>query len=211
MDSKGLTRLVREAQHSDEAMCKLIRNFEPLIKKLAHILSPHPQEREDAEQEFRIALVKAVRRCPVDHFVEETELPMVRYITNALKNRLTRLGSQNKRIFDSDMRQAKLAEIVGISSSHLSNIETGNAKVSLPTLVYIANALDVPLADLLCDSLVRAKESYCKECDILLSDCNDQEARFITDMISAAIAALRKNNAFCGPAPSSDLQKSMVK
>lgn len=110
-----------------------------------------------------------------------------------------------------DITQEKLAEAVNISSSHLSNIETGNARVSLPTLVHIANALDVLLSDLLCDNLVRAKESYCKECDILFSDCSDQEARFITDMISATITALRKKNAFCGSTPSSDLSKSMVK
>ena len=69
-----------------------------------------------------------------------------------------------------DITQEKLAEAVNISSSHLSNIETGNARVSLPTLVHIANALDVSLSDLLCDNLVRAKESYCKEGDILFFD-----------------------------------------
>ena len=51
-----------------------------------------------------------------------------------------------------DITQEKLAEAVNISSSHLSNIETGNARVSLPTLVHIANALDVLLSDLLCDT-----------------------------------------------------------
>ena len=110
-----------------------------------------------------------------------------------------------------DITQEKLAEAVNISSSHLSNIETGNARVSLSTLVHIANVLDVPLSDLLCNNLVRAKESYCKECDILFSGCSEQEVRFLTDMISAAITALRKNNAFCNSISSSDSQNSMVK
>ena len=42
MDSKDLTKLVKEAQHSNDAMYKLIEKFEPLIKKCAHILSPNP-------------------------------------------------------------------------------------------------------------------------------------------------------------------------
>ena len=96
MDSKDLTKLVKEAQHSNDAMYKLIEKFEPLIKKCAHILSPNPQDREDGEQEFRIALIKAVRHCPVDNFAEGTDLPMIGYIVHALKNRLARLGNQKR-------------------------------------------------------------------------------------------------------------------
>lgn len=102
MDSKGLIKLVRNAQHSNDDMYKLITKFEPLIKKFAHILSPNPQDREDNEQEFRITLIKAVRQCPVDNFLEDIEFPMVRYITCALKNRLARLGNQKRNSLNID-------------------------------------------------------------------------------------------------------------
>lgn len=110
-----------------------------------------------------------------------------------------------------ELTQEKLAETVGISSSHLSNIETGNARVSLPTLVHIANALEVSISDLLCDNLKKAKDSYCKECDQLLSDCSEKEIRFITDLISAALCSLRKNNAFDDSAASSDPRNFVLK
>lgn len=42
-----------------------------------------------------------------------------------------------------DLTQEKLAEYVNLSPSHMSNIETGTTKVSLTTIVNIANALSV--------------------------------------------------------------------
>lgn len=42
-----------------------------------------------------------------------------------------------------DLTQEKLAERVNLSTSHMSNIETGTTKVSLSAIVDIANALSV--------------------------------------------------------------------
>jgi len=44
-----------------------------------------------------------------------------------------------------NLKQEKLAEIINVSPTHLSNIETGTTRVSLQTLVRIANALSVRL------------------------------------------------------------------
>ena len=63
-----------------------------------------------------------------------------------------------------DLTQERLSEIVGISPTHISNIETGTTKVSLTSIVSIANGLGVTVDDLLCDSVVHAKRSlkgYC--------------------------------------------------
>lgn len=49
----------------------------------------------------------------------------------------------------SDMNQEKLAELVGVSPTHMSNIETGTTRVSLQTIVRLANALSVSVDDLL--------------------------------------------------------------
>ena len=40
-----------------------------------------------------------------------------------------------------DLTQERLSEIVGISPTHISNIETGTTKVSLTSIVSIANGL----------------------------------------------------------------------
>ena len=45
------------------------------------------------------------------------------------------------------MTQEKLAEQTGLSLPHISNIETGHTKLSLPTMVEIANALSVSYAN----------------------------------------------------------------
>ena len=47
------------------------------------------------------------------------------------------------------LRQKELAELVHITSQHISHIETARTKVSLPTLVDIANALNVDVGALL--------------------------------------------------------------
>lgn len=49
--------------------------------------------------------------------------------------------------------QEKLAENVGLSSTHISNIETAHTKVSLSALVLIANELEESVDDLLSNSL----------------------------------------------------------
>ena len=50
------------------------------------------------------------------------------------------------------LSQEQLAERVGISTTHMSHIETANTKLSLPVFVTLAEALDVRADDLLYDS-----------------------------------------------------------
>lgn len=52
-----------------------------------------------------------------------------------------------------NMTQERLAYKAGITPTHCSNIETGSTKVSLNTLVNIANALSVSVDDILCYKL----------------------------------------------------------
>lgn len=52
----------------------------------------------------------------------------------------------------SGMSQLQLAETVGISRTHMSNIEAPNmpTSISLETLLDIADALNIPASSLLC-------------------------------------------------------------
>ncbi|WP_396349603.1 helix-turn-helix domain-containing protein [Clostridium tetani] len=52
---------------------------------------------------------------------------------------------------------------MGITPQHVSNIETGNSCVSLPTLVAIANMLSVSVDESLCDIVVVSKPVFEKE------------------------------------------------
>lgn len=49
------------------------------------------------------------------------------------------------------LSQEELAEKVGISTTHMRHIETGNTKLSLPVFVDIAEALEVQTDSLLYD------------------------------------------------------------
>lgn len=69
-----------------------------------------------------------------------------------------------------DLTQEKLAEIIDISPTHLSNIETGTTRVSLTVIVSLANALSVTADDLLCDSVVKARVQFEKDLADILND-----------------------------------------
>lgn len=94
MDSKTLKQTIKEAQNSSDTMSKLIQQFSPLIRKCARILSHNLQDLEDAEQEFRITFITTIRHCPIEHFPENTDYPILAYIDHSMKNRLMRLLKQ---------------------------------------------------------------------------------------------------------------------
>ena len=92
-----------------------------------------------------------------------------------------------------DLTQEQLSEIVEITPAHMSNIETGKAKVSLTTIVNIANALSITVDDILCDSVIHSKVQFERGISELLEDCNTYEIRILHDIIEASKKSLRKN------------------
>lgn len=92
-----------------------------------------------------------------------------------------------------DLTQEKLAEMSGVSPTHMSNIETGTTRVSLTTMVAIANALGVTLDDLMCDSVTHARVQFEQDIADILSDCDTYEIRMIADMAQALKDTLRKD------------------
>ena len=90
------------------------------------------------------------------------------------------------------LTQQTLAELSHQEPSNISHIERGATKLSLPTIVNIANALGVTVDDLLCDSLANDKVSFCKSTDIILADCTHRELKIITETMLALKEALRR-------------------
>jgi len=90
-----------------------------------------------------------------------------------------------------EISQEFLAELDGLSVTHSSHIETGKTKVSLPALVQIANALNVTLDDLVCDSVKGTKSVYIDEIGETVIDCTNIEIKVITDTIKALKKSLR--------------------
>lgn len=74
-----------------------------------------------------------------------------------------------------DLTQEALAEKAGLSITHMSNIENGHSKLSLPMAVALANVLSVSVDEFLCDSVIHSKEVFSHEVQMLLEDCDDYE------------------------------------
>ncbi len=88
--------------------------------------------------------------------------------------------------------QAKLGDLSGIEPSNISHIERGATKASFPTLLSIANTLDVTLDDLVYDNLKKSRTISVKALDELLADCSDAEIKAIVEMVKSTKSILRK-------------------
>lgn len=92
------------------------------------------------------------------------------------------------------LSQEELAEKVGISTTHMSHIETGNTKLSLPVFVDIAGALEVRTDDLLDNPAGTATTSTSlDEIATLLERCSAQEAKVIADVVKATKRSIDKH------------------
>lgn len=94
------------------------------------------------------------------------------------------------------LTQEELCEKINMSLSHISNIETGNTKLSLPALLEISNALSVSVDYLLCDNNTQTVVVFQNELQKLVADCNYREIQIITEIVKTTIEALRKNENF---------------
>ena len=81
------------------------------------------------------------------------------------------------------LSQEELAEKVNISTTHMSHIETGGTKLSLPVLVDIANALNVRTDDLLDRTASISSNDSLDEISLILKQCSDKEAAFIAELV----------------------------
>ncbi len=90
------------------------------------------------------------------------------------------------------LTQQALAELSNQEPSNISHIERGATKLSLPTIVNIANALSVTVDELLCDSVIESNSAFNKLANSILSDCTHRELRIITETMIALKENLRK-------------------
>ncbi|MEG2571027.1 MAG: helix-turn-helix transcriptional regulator [Clostridia bacterium] len=90
------------------------------------------------------------------------------------------------------LSQEQLAECVGVGTTHVSHIETGNTIASMKIFIAIVDALDVSADALLCDNLEKSKDVFCGAIAEELMDCTAKETRFIAAMIKDMKQELRK-------------------
>lgn len=88
--------------------------------------------------------------------------------------------------------QEQLAEMASISPQHCSGIETGGAKVSLPALIQLCNALEATPDEILLDSVpAAAKPGLLREVEAVFADCSADEIYLMLAQAKSLKEALR--------------------
>lgn len=88
--------------------------------------------------------------------------------------------------------QEFLAEKVDISTTHMSHIETGNTKLSLPVLVDIAAALNVTTDALLFEEQPKNSPLPAEKIAALWQHCTPKESQLLLEILQAAKSAMEK-------------------
>jgi len=102
------------------------------------------------------------------------------------------IGNRIKEIRNSKgWTQAKLAEMSGVEPSNISHIERAATKLSLPTMVNIANALEVTLDEIAYGSLVKSTHVSVKMINDILADCSSEELKSLAEVIKTTKSVLR--------------------
>lgn len=92
----------------------------------------------------------------------------------------------------SELSQEQLAEKAGISVTHMSHIETGNTKLSLPVLVNIANILSVQTDAIIYETPQINKTSIKQEVSELIDSCSANKLNVIIDVLKSTKISLDK-------------------
>lgn len=89
------------------------------------------------------------------------------------------------------MSQEQLAEMVGLTSQHISHTEVASTKISLPSLVKIANALNTSIDKLLSDSIHDCKSHLMDDVQMTFSDCSPDEVYVMLEAANAIKKSIR--------------------
>ena len=90
--------------------------------------------------------------------------------------------------------QETLAENAACEPSNISHIERAATKLSLPTLIRIANALGCSLDELVYDNLAKNEHVSNAMMDELLKDCSPQEISSLIEVVKTTKTVLRAKN-----------------
>ena len=89
------------------------------------------------------------------------------------------------------LSQEQLAEMVGLTSQHISHTEVASTKISLPALIKIANALHTSVDRLLSDSIHDSKAYLMDDVEMIFSDCDPDEIYVMLEAANAVKKSLR--------------------
>ena len=88
--------------------------------------------------------------------------------------------------------QMRLAELADLSTNSVSHIECGNTKFSLPSIVAVANALDITVDCLLMDVVDNSLIQFKRELVELFDNCSKEEYTLLSEVCKTTLATYRK-------------------
>ncbi len=89
------------------------------------------------------------------------------------------------------LSQEQLAELVDLTSQHISHAEVASTKISLPALVKIANALHTSVDKLLYDSVQDSKSYLTEDVQKIFADCSPDEMYVMLEAANAVKKSMR--------------------
>jgi transcriptional regulator with XRE-family HTH domain len=89
------------------------------------------------------------------------------------------------------MSQMRLAELSNLSVNSISHIECGNTKFSLPSIVAIANALDVTIDCLMMDVVNNSHIQFKKELVDIFDSCTNDEYTLLVNICKTTLETYR--------------------
>lgn len=90
------------------------------------------------------------------------------------------------------LSQEQLAEKINISVTHMSHIENGSTKLSLPVLVDFAEIFKISVDEIIFGKTNYEKDTMIDEIALILKNCTLEETMIIIDIIKSAKYAMDK-------------------
>lgn len=90
------------------------------------------------------------------------------------------------------LTQEQLAEMINISVPHMSHIETGSTKLSLPVLAELSEALNISTDDLLSEKAFVKRDKKYDEVIGILEGCSDNELKVLCEVLISTRNAMKK-------------------
>ena len=89
------------------------------------------------------------------------------------------------------MTQETLSNMIDVAPTYVSSIENGHTKLSLATLLGIAQSLDTTVDQLLYDNTPVLVSKFDADIKELTSDCSNQEKEFLLEIIKSTKTEVR--------------------
>ena len=89
------------------------------------------------------------------------------------------------------LTQEQLAEMVGLTSQHISHTEVAATKISLPALVKVANALHTSVDKLLSDSVQDSSPHLLEDVQAVFAGCSPDEIYVMLEAAKAVRNSIR--------------------